>query len=118
MEIILIVLGTVLLAAAIHETGHWLVALYYGQNLQFEFAWGKIGDTPIIPRFVWYMPTEFTNQEKRNVAIAGFFAEFLAILPIALFNRGYSVFYVVITLLHIGTYHIYAGDSNDFRWLR
>lgn len=103
---------SVVLAVIIHELGHFIIALGYGHFLRFEFSWGRLWRIPI-PRYVWYMPEEFTDRQKRHVALGGFGAEIL-VAPILYFLLPY---YPLIAFLHLMAYPFYAGDSSDFQWL-
>ncbi len=77
------ILLSVVLAGLIHELGHFIVALGYGNFLRFELNWGRLWRIPV-PRYVWYMPEELPVQAKRHVALAGFGSEFL-VAPILYF---------------------------------
>ena len=45
----------VLLVPIIHEAGHFIAAKIFGQTLNFNFEWGKLGPIPI-PRWTWKHP--------------------------------------------------------------
>ena len=112
MVLIIQILLSIIFAGLIHELGHFIAALGYGHFLQFEFSWGRLWRIPV-PRYVWYMPEEFTDRQKRHVALAGFGAEFL-IAPILYFLLPY---YPLVIFVHLIFYPIYAGDLSDFQWL-
>ena len=106
------ILLSVVLAGLIHELGHFIVALGYGNFLRFEFSWGHLWRIPI-PRYIWYMPEEFTDRQKRHVALSGFGTEFM-VAPILYFLLPY---YPLIAFLHLTIYPFYAGSVSDFQWL-
>lgn len=106
------IIFTVLIAALIHEMGHLITALMYGQSIEFRFSWGRLWKIPI-PRYTWEMPKNLTSKQKGRVAIAGFGTEFIA-APIIYFMLPY---YPEITVLHLIAYPFYAGENNDFQWL-
>ena len=106
------ILLSVVLVGLIHELGHFIVALGYGNFLRFELSWGRLWRIPV-PRYVWYMPEELPVQAKRHVALAGFGAEFL-VAPILYFLLPY---YPLVAFLHLTIYPFYAGSVSDFQWL-
>lgn len=106
------ILLSVVLAGLIHELGHFIIALGYGHFLRFEFSWGHLWRIPI-PRYIWYMPEEFTDRQKRHVALSGFGTEFM-VAPILYFLLPY---YPLIAFLHLTIYPFYAGSVSDFQWL-
>lgn len=95
-----------------HEFGHWSVAKYYGFDIKF-----RIEFSGIIPRGIWTMPTTDTKKQK-VIAIAGFgFEIFLAVLCMAIIPI-FGEYFIIVSLIHLGAYNYYAGDKNDFNWLR
>ena len=103
---------SIVFAGLIHELGHFIIALGYGHFLRFEFSWGHLWRIPI-PRYIWYMPEEFTDRQKRHVALSGFGTEFM-VAPILYFLLPY---YPLIAFLHLTIYPFYAGSVSDFQWL-
>ena len=97
------IIFTVLLAGIIHESSHYLTAMYYGHRLVFRRS-GL--------RFIWDMPSD-TKAHQRLIALAGFGAEILS-APIIYFLLPY---YPVVAILHLIAYPFYSGDSNDFRFI-
>ena len=112
MILIVEILLSVAIAGLIHEMGHFIIALGYGHFLRFEFSWGHLWRIPI-PRYIWYMPEEFTDRQKRHVALSGFGTEFM-VAPILYFLLPY---YPLIAFLHLTIYPFYAGSVSDFQWL-
>ena len=106
------ILLSVVLAGLIHELGHFIIALGYGNFLRFDFTWGRLWRIPV-PRYVWYMPADLPDKAKRHVALSGFGAEFL-VAPILYFLLPH---YPLIAFLHLMAYPFYAGGSSDFQWL-
>ncbi len=100
----------------IHETGHYAVARYLGYRLRFRFAWGRLGGV-LVPRCIWDMPPEATEEHRRAIAQAGFWSEILWAIscvsasPWGLVTAG-------VALIHLGLYPWYAGTESDFRWLK
>jgi len=104
-------------AMAIHEGGHFVVALLFGRWLKFTFSLGWIDGILPVPRFVWQMP-EMTPEKQELVALAGFAAEFAAAI---------AMFFVVpneyrwcpgVVVAHFALYPLYAGETSDFKWLK
>ena len=107
-------IGNALLALLIHELGHYLIALYFGEQLAFRFELSKLFGKIPIPRFIWTMPEGLTNMQKKAVALAGFGTELTAIVPCVL--MGFWE-YAVVAGTHLVLYNWYAGENNDFKWL-
>ena len=112
MILMLNLILSVIFAGLIHELGHFIIALGYGHFLRFEFSWGHLWRIPI-PRYIWYMPEEFTDRQKRHVALSGFGIEFM-VAPILYFLLPY---YPLVAFLHLTIYPFYAGSVSDFQWL-
>ena len=112
MILMLNLILSIVFAGLIHELGHFIIALGYGHFLRFEFSWGHLWRIPI-PRYIWYMPEEFTDRQKRHVALSGFGTEFM-VAPILYFLLPY---YPLIAFLHLTIYPFYAGSVSDFQWL-
>ena len=102
MILLLDIIFSVLLAGIIHESSHYLAAMYYGHRLVFR----RSGF-----RFIWNMPND-TKAHQRIIALAGFGVEILS-APVIYFLLPY---YPVVAVLHLIVYPFYAGDYNDFGW--
>ena len=101
----------------VHEGGHYITSVIYGHPIKFRFSFGLLFNKILIPRYVWFMPVEFNDTERKIVAAMGFISEivFGAIL-LLLFNSHFSTIYAIISLLHLGLYNFYAGDNSDFKF--
>lgn len=100
-------------ACIIHEGGHYVAALCFGEKLMFRFEWGRLFGVVPVPRWVWTMPS-MTEWKQRVVAVAGFGTEFLvAGVAVAL---GW-LWLLLVASCHIIAYPAYAGESSDFKWL-
>ena len=105
----------IVLAFVVHESGHYLAALYFGHKINFRFGWGILFGKAIIPRGIWNMP-DVTLQQQQIIAFAGFALEF-AIVPILCFILlDFAVIYWAVATLHLLLYPVYAGSSSDFAW--
>lgn len=108
------ILLSIPLAALIHEGAHCLTMRCFGKRLTFRFSWGKLfGKTPI-PRYVWDMPEELTDKQKKITALAGFGLETAA--GVLLFALGFREL-LPVAAAHLALYRFYAGEDNDFKWL-
>ena len=112
----MILVIAILLAGAIHEGGHYLVARFFGHRLRFRFAWGRFG----VPRFVWNMPYFFPTEmwKAKVIAAAGFGAEFLAAVVLLAAWREFGLWYTSVAVAHLVAYRWYAGEASDFKWFR
>ena len=100
-------------ACIIHEGGHYLAALCFGERLKFRFGYGRLFNLITIPRWICFMPSMARNKQK-VVAVAGFGMEFLvAGVAVAL---GWF-WLLLVASCHIVAYPFYAGESSDFKWL-
>lgn len=113
-------IGQVLLAGLlcliIHEGGHYVSAKLFGKTIKFNFELGKIGNLKIVPRWTWKHPEGLEYWQLAIVCLAGFGIEVIvALLDVILFHWYYII---IITLLHLFAYNIYAGESNDFNFLK
>jgi hypothetical protein len=108
MLALILVVILVLLAGAIHETGHFVVALAYGEKLSFR----REGF-----RGIWNMPETFTPEQKKQVAIAGFGLELIAAIPMLIISPFWGLIYQVIADFHFIAYTFYAGEKSDFKHL-
>lgn len=109
------ILISLIAACLIHEAGHFITALIFGETLRFSFAWGKLFGKIPVPRFIWNMPQSFTSGQKMITGLAGFGAEFLTAIPLCIICGLWQ--YAAVTLLHLALYNFYAGDASDFKWL-
>lgn len=112
---ILPIILSLIAACLIHEAGHFIVALIFGETLRFHFAWGKLFGKIPVPRFIWEMPKSFTSGQKMITGLAGFGAEFLTAIPLCIIYGCWQ--YAAVVLLHLATYNYYADEANDFKWL-
>lgn len=114
--------AALIVAVAVHEAGHYLVALALGKKISFSFTTTKLLFIPI-PRFVWEMPSDVTVKQNNVIALAGFGIELLISVIIVLARFfGYSSllilnYYVIASIIHLVLYPMYAGDYNDFKML-
>lgn len=100
-------------ACLVHEGGHYLAALCFGQRLVFRFEWGRLFGIVHVPRGIWDMPY-MEEWKQRIVAVAGFGTEFaVAGVCVAL---GW-LWLLLVASCHIIAYPFYAGESSDFKWL-
>ena len=98
----------VVLCFLVHEGGHYLAALCFGERIKFRFAWGKY----YVPRYIWDMPA-MERGKQRVVAAAGFCAE--GAVAGALLAAGWP-YMAVAFLAHFVAYPIYSGEASDFKW--
>ena len=113
VDILLNIVLAGILACIIHEGGHYLAALCFGEKLKFRFEWGRLFGVVPVPRGVWTMPY-MEPWKQRIVAIAGFGTEFAgAGIAVAL---GW-LWLLLVASCHIVAYPAYAGESSDFKWL-
>ena len=96
---------TVLLVPIIHEAGHFITAKIFGQTLNFNFEWGKLGPIPI-PRWTWNHP-EVKEWQLKAICAAGFGLE-LALVPLMPFT------YQIAAIVHFIMYPMYAGNNSDW----
>ena len=104
MNHVFLILGAVLAPFAIHEAGHWAIAKANGIPL----VWGRDRW-----RLVWAIHADATPTEsvRRQIAIAGFWAEVLGAVI--------SAVYAGVTMAHLWTYAVLQdGPYDDFRVLR
>ena len=94
----------------VHEGGHWLAALCFGERIKFRFSFGKF----YVPRFVWEMPYMDRWKEK-VVAAAGFATEGAVVGILAALGWPWMA---GAFLLHFVAYPLYAGEASDFKWFR
>lgn len=113
-ELFFIVIA-IFLACIVHEAGHYFTALFYGRRIKFSFSFSMLFNTIPIPRFIWYMPDDLTDSQKRMVAMNGFLVEFLSVIVLTLIFSFTE--YLFVFVLHIFLYKYYAGENSDFRWL-
>nr|WP_314719158.1 hypothetical protein [uncultured Fretibacterium sp.] len=104
-------------AMLIHESGHFLAALFFGHRLRFEFSLGHLLRKIPVPRFTWRMPN-MERWKQRVVAMAGFGAELFATVVLLFTWPGWALWYVPITFVHFALYPHYAGESSDFNFWR
>ena len=109
-------------ALTIHETGHYLAAKFFKQDLMFSFEWGLypitiFGKTRIIevPRLTSVMPN-IPLWQQRVIAASGFGFEFLAALTLIRFDREILAMYLIVCFAHLITYKYYCGEDNDFSY--
>lgn len=100
-------------ACIIHEGGHYLAALCFGERLKFRFEWGRLFGVVPVPRWVWFMP-DMTRWKEKVVAAAGFGVEFIAAGSAAALGW---MWLLLAASLHLLAYPLYAGESSDFKWL-
>lgn len=110
---ILQILISLIAACLIHEAGHFIVALIFGETLRFHFAWGKLFGKIPVPRFIWEMPKSFTSGQKMITGLAGFGLELLTAVPCLIYGIWE---YPVTAAAHFALYPLYAGEANDFKW--
>lgn len=113
MELIAAVLAAVL----IHEGGHYLAALAFGNRLRFRFKWGRLFGKLPIPRGLWTMP-QMAPWKQRVVALAGFGVEFIVAGILLTTCPNWALWYVPIVLVHFVLYPHYAGENSDFCYWR
>ena len=99
------ILLSVVLAPLIHELGHYLTALTFGHHLVFR----RQGF-----RFIWDMP-EDTEAHQRLIALSGFGVEIL-FAPL-LYLAGLWL-YPWVVVVHLMAYPFYAGEANDWKWVK
>jgi len=113
-----LILGAVLAPFVIHELGHWAIAKANGIPL----VWGRDRW-----RLVWSIHSGATPTEsvRRQIAIAGFWAEVLgAVIAVAMAGAVPvlsipSAVYAGVTMAHLWTYAVLQdGPYDDFRVLR
>ena len=100
----LIIIMSIALAFAIHESAHYLTARLCGHRLVFR----RQG-----LRLIWDMPEDKPSRQ-RAIALSGFGAEILAV-PIFIYLGLWAYPYVAV--VHLAAYSFYAGEYSDFRWL-
>lgn len=93
-----------------HEGGHYIAARCFGKHIKFRFAWGRF----YVPRYIWNMPV-MEYRKQRIVAAAGFGTEALVAAILAAFGWPWMA---VCFAIHFVAYPFYAGEANDFKWLR
>jgi hypothetical protein len=109
------VILAILFAGVIHEGGHYLAALRFGERLKFRFSWGWLWKIPV-PRFIWKMPS-IECWKQIHIALAGFVMEFAAIPAFFLGVSSFWRWYAAAVLLHFVLYPFYAGGDSDWKWL-
>ena len=99
----------VLLVPIIHEAGHFIAAKIFGQTLNFNFGWGKLGPIPI-PRWTWKHP-DVKEWQLKVICAAGFGLEFalVSFMPLP---------YQVAAVAHFVAYPMYVGDASDWSVFR
>lgn len=105
MILIVEILLSIAMAGLIHELGHYLTAMFLGHTLEFK----RQGF-----RFIWDMPND-TEAHQRLIAMSGFGTEIL-FAPL-LYLAGLWL-YPWAVVVHLMAYPFYAGEANDFRWVR
>ena len=105
-----------ILAMITHEGGHYIAAKFFGETIKFSFKWGMLFNVIPIPRGIWEMPENLTKTQKKIVAGAGFFTEFLcAFIALFVFNWPYLL---IVATIHIICYPLYCGEESDFKWFK
>lgn len=112
-DILLNVVLAGILACIIHEGGHYVAALCFGEKLMFRFEWERLFGVVPVPRWVWTMP-DIAEWKQRVVAVAGFGTEFLAAGVCVALDW---LWLLLVASCHIVAYPAYAGESSDFKWL-
>ena len=100
-------------ACIIHEGGHYVAALFFGERLKIRFEWGKLFGVVPVPRWTWTMPY-MEAWKQRIVAVAGFGTEFLCA---GICGALGWLWLLLVASVHIIAYPFYAGESSDFKWL-
>ena len=116
--LLLYLISSIFLCFIIHEGAHYFTSVIFGQPIKFEFKFGKIFNIPLVPRYVWYMPQSFTKFQKKIVAGAGFTIEILVGLILPFITYEFGILYLIVALMHLGAYNIYAGEYNDFSFFK
>jgi len=99
------ILGMMVLAPLIHEAGHFLFALLFGQRLQFRLSGLRI---------VWDMPG-LREWQKHLVAKAGFGLELAAGAALAWRFPGLAWPFVLAVAVEWWLYP--KSEYSDFKWL-
>ena len=106
----------VLMAVAVHESGHWLCARSFGEKLNFSLGWGMIGEIPV-PRGLWTMP-DIEQWKQRMIASAGFVAEIAVGLVLLLEGtQPLAYVYMSFVFIHAALYKFYSGEDSDIKWM-
>jgi len=103
----------VIICAISHELGHWMVAKYYGYSIKFRFKKGSLFGISI-PRGIWNMPIQADREQQITIALAGFQCEILVALILLPFLWQAAA----VAILHFLVYKFYAGEYNDFNFVK
>ena len=114
-----LILGAVLAPFAIHEAGHWAIAKANG--IPLVWGWDRW-------RLVWSIHADAAPSEsvRRQIAIAGFWAEVLGALAIVAAAgtlhalRFPAAAYATVAMAHLWNYAVLGRDPafDDFSLLR
>ena len=121
MNFILYLFFSLFLSFFVHEFGHYFSAFIFGYKLKFRFSLGNLKVKKInlkIPRYIWDMPSEAKEYQKVIIALSGFIFEFLFSFLIYFINIKFFFYYSVVALFHLILYYFYAGECNDFNFLK
>lgn len=131
MNLLLIVINTIIIfviAVAVHEAGHYLVARFFGYRPRLVFERLKIWEIGAYHPLV-VVDAPMTDTALRAFGVAGFAFEFglcVIMMIVAAFMPKYcaEILTQMFILLYIAWAHFIAypfynkgKDSNDFRWL-
>ena len=109
------ILTSLIIAAIVHEFGHWIVAKLFGYSIKFRFDVGHLWFIPI-PRGIWDMPIT-SRKKQRIIALAGFGFEFLISILLYFVSLKFTQIYLGVASLHLIVYRFYAGESSDFNFI-
>lgn len=129
LDILLRTLISVVIAIAVHEAGHYLVARLFGYKPRLEFNRLQIWKMWLV-QFVVTVDEPMTDTARRAFGIAGFGVEFglcAVILTIAWFAPAeycldlllQLMYQLIFTWLHFIAYTFYnkGSQANDFNKL-
>lgn len=102
-----------LICMTAHELGHWLVARFYGYSIKFKFQLSRLCGIPV-PRGVWEMPAQADGEQQITIALAGFQCEIIVALILLPFLWQAAA----VAILHFLVYKYYAGENNDFNFVK